>query len=113
MSTSCLFCKFASGEIAVNPVFETVELLAINDIAPVAPTHILVIPKWHYENIAELAAGAPELVAKLHGAADQLAQELGLSGYRSVFNSGASAGQSVFHVHLHLLGGRDFAWPPG
>jgi histidine triad (HIT) family protein len=109
----CLFCKIANGEIPVTPVFESVELFAFNDIAPVAPTHILIVPKWHYANIGELAANAPELTAKLHGLADQLASKEGLAGYRTVFNTGAAAGQSVFHVHLHLLGGRDFTWPPG
>jgi histidine triad (HIT) family protein len=92
---SCLFCKMAAGEIPVDFVFETDSVFAIKDISPQAPTHILILPKSH------------------HDAAAQIAEDLGLDGFRSVFNTGASAGQSVFHAHLHLLGGRPFAWPPG
>ena len=102
-----------AGEIPVDFVFESEDIFAITDISPQAPTHILIIPKAHYENAAELAKAAPEISAKMHEAAAKIAAELGLDGYRSVFNTGASAGQSVFHAHLHLLGGRQFAWPPG
>lgn len=102
-----------AGEIPVDFVFESDDIFAITDISPQAPTHILIIPKAHYENAAELAKTAPEISAKMHEAAAKIAAELGLDGYRSVFNTGASAGQSVFHAHLHLLGGRQFAWPPG
>lgn len=102
-----------AGEIPVHFVFESDDIFAITDISPQAPTHILIIPKAHYENAAELAKAAPEISAKMHEAAAKIAAELGLDGYRSVFNTGASAGQSVFHAHLHLLGGRQFAWPPG
>jgi len=102
-----------AGEIPVDFVFESEDIFAITDISPQAPTHILIIPKAHYENAAELAKTAPEISAKMHEAAAKIAAELGLDGYRSVFNTGASAGQSVFHAHLHLLGGRQFAWPPG
>jgi histidine triad (HIT) family protein len=102
-----------AGEIPVDFVFESDDIFAITDMSPQAPTHILIIPKAHYENAAELAKAAPEISAKMHEAAAKIAAELGLDGYRSVFNTGASAGQSVFHAHLHLLGGRQFAWPPG
>jgi histidine triad (HIT) family protein len=102
-----------AGEIPVDFVFESEDIFAITDISPQAPTHILIIPKAHYENAAEVAKVAPEISAKMHEAAAKIAAELGLDGYRSVFNTGASAGQSVFHAHLHLLGGRQFAWPPG
>ena len=102
-----------AGEIPVDFVFESDDIFAITDISPQAPTHILIIPKAHYENAAELAKAAPEISAKMHETAAKIAAELGLDGYRSVFNTGASAGQSVFHAHLHLLGGRQFAWPPG
>jgi len=102
-----------AGEIPVDFVFESEDIFAITDISPQAPTHILIIPKAHFENAAELAKGAPEISANMHEAAAKIAAELGLDGYRSVFNTGASAGQSVFHAHLHLLGGRQFAWPPG
>ena len=102
-----------AGEIPVEFVFESDEVFAINDISPQAPTHVLIIPKAHYENAADVAKGAPDISAKLHEAAAKIAADRGLDGYRSVFNTGASAGQSVFHAHLHLLGGRPFAWPPG
>ena len=103
----------ASGEIPVDFVFESPNIFAISDISPQAPTHILIIPKTHYENAAEIAASAPVILSEMHAAAAKIAHDLGLDGYRSVFNTGESAGQSVFHAHLHLLGGRRFAWPPG
>jgi histidine triad (HIT) family protein len=103
----------AAGEIPVEFVFESSNVFAINDISPQAPTHVLVIPKAHHENAAELSANAPEVIAEMHAAGAKIAADLNLDGYRSVFNTGASAGQSVFHAHLHILGGRPFAWPPG
>jgi histidine triad (HIT) family protein len=103
----------AAGEIPVEFVFESSSVFAINDISPQAPTHVLVIPKAHHENAAELSANAPEVIAEMHAAGAKIAADLNLDGYRSVFNTGASAGQSVFHAHLHILGGRPFAWPPG
>lgn len=103
----------AVGEIPVEFVFESSNVFAINDISPQAPTHVLVIPKAHHENAAELSANAPEVIAEMHTAGAKIAADLNLDGYRSVFNTGASAGQSVFHAHLHILGGRPFAWPPG
>jgi histidine triad (HIT) family protein len=110
---SCLFCKMASREIPVDFVFESSNVFAINDISPQAPTHVLIIPKAHHENAAELSANAPGVLSEMHGAAAKIAADLKLDGYRSVFNTGASAGQSVFHAHLHILAGRPFAWPPG
>ena len=103
----------ASGEIPVDFVFESSNVFAINDISPQAPTHVLIIPKAHHENAAELSANAPGVLSELHGAAAKIAADLKLDGYRSVFNTGASAGQSVFHAHLHILAGRPFAWTPG
>ena len=103
----------SSGEIPVEFVFESSNLFAIKDIAPQAPTNILIIPKAHHENAAELSANAPSVLSEMHGTAAKIAVDLNLDGYRSVFNTGASAGQSVFHAHLHILGGRPFAWPPG
>ena len=103
----------ASREIPVDFVFESSNVFAINDIAPQAPTHVLIIPKAHHENAAELSANAPGVLSEMHGAAAKIAADLKLDGYRSVFNTGASAGQSVFHAHLHILAGRPFAWPPG
>ena len=103
----------AAGEIPVEFVFESSDVFAINDISPQAPTHVLVIPKAHHENAAELSANAPEVIAEMHATGAKIAADFNLDGYRSVFNTGASAGQSVFHAHLHILGGRPFAWPPG
>jgi len=103
----------AAGEIPVEFVFESSNVFAINDISPQAPTHVLVIPKAHHENAAELSANSPEVIAEMHAAGAKIAADFNLDGYRSVFNTGASAGQSVFHAHLHILGGRPFAWPPG
>ena len=110
---SCLFCDFASGAIPVDLLFSSDTVFAISDINPQAPTHILVIPRLHVENATELAQSAPDVLAELFSAAKKLVAENELSGYRIVFNTGQSAGQSVFHAHLHLLGGRPFAWPPG
>ncbi len=109
----CLFCRFASGEIEVEKIAENSSSFAINDINPVAPTHILIIPKEHHENAGALASEAPETLGMIFSLAAQLASERGLSGYRTVFNTGESAGQSVFHAHLHLIAGRDLSWPPG
>lgn len=109
----CLFCKFANGSIEVPFVYEDDLVYAINDISPQAPTHVLIIPKEHIEIVAGVGADSPEALVRMVAVADQIATERELDGYRSVYNSGASAGQSVFHAHLHLLGGRPFAWPPG
>ena len=103
----------ANGEIPVEFVLNSDRIFAISDIAPQAPTHILIIPKIHQESAAGVAGSDPQLLAEMFKVAGELAQARGLDGYRSVFNTGASAGQSVFHAHLHLLGGRPFAWPPG
>ena len=109
----CLFCKFANKEIPLDFLYEDEDVFAIKDIAPQAPVHILIIPKRHFENAGEVAGGEPATLAAMHNLAKKLATEKNLEGYRTVFNTGASVGQSVFHAHLHLLGGRHFAWPPG
>ena len=114
MSDECLFCKFVSREIEPDPVHETATTLAFRDINPQAPTHVLVIPKAHHATLADLAADAPTLVADLAAAAAAVAEQEGLGeGYRLVFNTGGHAGQTVFHVHGHVLGGRALGWPPG
>ena len=110
---NCLFCNFATGEIPVERVLENDLAFSIKDINPVAPTHFLVIPKAHHENAADLARHAPDALVAIFQLAAQLAEQEGLSGYRAVFNTGASAGQSVFHAHLHLISGRPLSWPPG
>ena len=109
----CLFCNFANRTIEVPFVFEDELVYAINDISPQAPTHVLIIPKAHNEFVAGVGASSPQALSRMAEVADKIAKERGLDGYRSVYNTGASAGQSVFHAHLPLRGGRPFAWPPG
>ena len=111
----CLFCGIASGEIPAKTVRESSRAIAFRDINPQAPTHVLVIPREHYPNLAALAAAGDGLLDEVATLADQVAQKGGVagSGYRVVFNTGADAGQTVHHVHAHLLGGRPLEWPPG
>lgn len=109
----CLFCAIASGEIPADIVLRTPDFVAFRDISPQAPVHVLVIPVEHYESIAELAAKSPNIAGELVAFTEKVAQVAGVSDYRLVFNTGASAGQSVFHAHGHVLGGRDLGWPPG
>jgi histidine triad (HIT) family protein len=111
---ACIFCRIASGEIPAQIVHTTDTLVAFRDLDPQAPTHVLVIPRAHHTNAAELAQAAPDVTAELVRAAAVIAEGDGLGGnYRLVFNTGPGAGQSVFHAHLHLLGGRPMSWPPG
>jgi histidine triad (HIT) family protein len=110
----CLFCKIAAREMDADIVRESDALMAFRDINPVAPTHILVIPKFHLASIRDLAAEHAELLSEVFAIIDAIAQEEGLSGgYRVVTNAGPDAGQSVDHLHWHLLGGRKMGWPPG
>ena len=111
----CLFCAIVAGEIPATPVLETDRILAFRDINPQAPTHVLVIPKEHHRDAAALAAADPGLLGEVITAAHRVAAAEGTveTGYRLVFNTGAQAGQTVWHVHGHVLGGRDLAWPPG
>ncbi len=112
--TECLFCRIVTGEIPATVVHETDEVLAFRDIAPQAPTHVVVIPKAHFVDAAALTAADPGLAGRLLAAGAAVAASEGLDdGYRFVFNPGADGGQTVFHVHLHVLGGRSLAWPPG
>ena len=113
--SSCLFCKIASREIPSDIVRESDRLVAFRDTNPQAPTHILIIPKEHVRSIAEIEEGHGDMLADVAQAAAQLAQAEGIaeSGWRLVTNVGPDAGQSVFHLHFHLLGGRPMAWPPG
>lgn len=110
----CLFCKIVAGEIPATVVAETATTFAFRDVAPQAPTHVLVVPRSHHENAAAVAEAEPEVVADLFTTAKAVAEAEGLGGnYRAVFNTGAGAGQTVFHAHLHVLGGRSLTWPPG
>ncbi len=111
---NCLFCKIVKGEIPSNKVFENKDILAFSDVNPQAPVHILIIPKEHIPTIADISEAQAGLAGQLVLTAKQIAAEQGLeSGFRLVFNCQKDAGQEVFHVHLHLLGGRKFSWPPG
>jgi histidine triad (HIT) family protein len=109
----CIFCKIIIGEIEADVVFRNENVLGFNDLNPQAPTHVLLVPTLHTENAAGVARNSATITAALFLAADEIATQRGLSGYRTVFNTGEAAGQSVFHAHLHLLGGRAMAWPPG
>ena len=111
----CLFCKIAAGEIPAQVIHETDDIIAFCDINPQAPTHAIIIPKRHIPTINDLEAADAKVVGQLYLAAKSIAAAEGFAepGYRVTMNCNAAAGQSVFHIHLHLLGGREFDWPPG
>lgn len=109
----CLFCKIVAGDVPGDVVLTTDEVVAFRDVNPVAPTHVLVVPREHAPDAARTAAADPALLGALVTAAADVAEREGLADYRLVFNTGEGAGQSVFHTHLHVLGGRPLAWPPG
>ncbi len=111
----CLFCRIAARTIPAQVVHETEHVLAFRDIDPKAPVHVLVIPKRHIASVNAVSAGDAALLGELFVAARAIAEAEGLTddGYRLVVNTGAGAGQTVWHIHLHLLGGRDLRWPPG
>jgi len=113
--SDCLFCKMASGEIKPDVLYEDRDVLAFRDIHPQAPTHVLVIPKRHISTTNDIRPEDAELIGKLYLAAKQVAADEGIAerGYRTVMNCLEEAGQAVFHLHLHLLGGRAMRWPPG
>lgn len=115
MSRSCVFCRIAAGEAPAQILRSTPEVVAFRDLHPQAPTHVLIIPRKHVSSVAALADEDAHLGAILLTTARDLARELGIegSGYRLVVNHGPHGGQSVFHLHLHLLGGRPMGWPPG
>ena len=115
MSQDCLFCKIAGGDIPADVVFESESVIAFRDVNPQAPTHVLVIPRKHVATINDLEPGDEPLVGDLYMAAKQVAADEGISesGFRTVMNCNKGAGQSVFHIHLHVLGGRSLSWPPG
>jgi histidine triad (HIT) family protein len=109
----CLFCKIVAGDIPAEVVHSTERTVAFRDLNPQAPLHVLVVPKDHYDNAAALAAGDPAGSAELVTTAAAVAAAEGHDDYRLVFNTGADAGQSVFHTHVHVLAGRSLSWPPG
>jgi histidine triad (HIT) family protein len=113
MSESCLFCRIVRGDIPAKLVAESPECVAFRDVNPQAPTHVLVVPRWHIASLDE--ATDVEILGRMSLMAAQIARDEGIaeSGYRTVINTGHDAGQSVQHIHLHLLGGRHLSWPPG
>jgi histidine triad (HIT) family protein len=113
MPEDCLFCQIVAEQIPATVVKESERTLAFRDINPQAPTHVLVIPRAHHPTVTEVAAADPTLLAEIVETAAAVAEDEGLTDYRLVFNTGAGAGQSVFHVHGHVLGGRALTWPPG
>jgi histidine triad (HIT) family protein len=114
MSADCLFCKIAAKKISSKLVYEDEEVFAFEDIGPQAPTHILICPRKHFGSLNDATSEDQSVLGKLQLVAAQLARKLNLQhGYRTVVNNGEGAGQSVFHLHLHLLGGRTLRWPPG
>jgi histidine triad (HIT) family protein len=113
--SDCLFCKIINREIPGSIVYEDDRVLAFNDINPRAPTHVLIVPKRHITSLIDLSVEDDQLVGELVRRAAAIAKERGISagGFRTVFNTNRDAGQTVFHIHLHLLGGRSMGWPPG
>jgi len=113
--SDCLFCRIVAGEVPSTAVHEAELVYAFRDLAPVAPTHVLVVPKRHIVGADEIGPEDGADVAAMFAAAQTVAEAEGIAerGYRTVFNVGRQAGQSVMHLHLHVIGGRDLAWPPG
>ena len=110
----CLFCRILTGQIPAKKVHEDEHVFAFEDIHPQAPTHVLIIPKKHIPGLKEADGADAEIVGRLHLAAAEIARQRGIEdGYRTVLNVGPRSGQTVFHMHVHLLGGRDLHWPPG
>ena len=113
--TDCIFCKIIQGEIPSTFVYEDEQVVAFNDITPKAPQHVLIVPREHIATLNDIADDQTELVGHMVQTAKHLAKKLGIdeSGYRTLFNCNRGGGQMVFHIHLHLLGGRTMTWPPG
>ncbi|AOV17279.1 histidine triad nucleotide-binding protein [Acidihalobacter aeolianus] len=113
--SDCLFCRIVAGEIPAEPVYQDEDVLAFRDINPQAPLHVLVVPRRHIATLNDLTPDDAGVVGTMHLAAARIAAEHGLAeaGYRTVFNCNEQAGQTVFHLHLHVLGGRALGWPPG
>ena len=113
MTADCLFCKIAAGDIPADKLYEDDEMLAFRDIAPQAPVHFLVIPKKHIQDPAGVTSEDEGLMGRMIRRGAAIAKENNIKDFRLVFNNGAEAGQAVFHIHMHLLGGRPLHWPPG
>lgn len=115
MTNDCIFCRIAAGEIPARKVYEDDTVLAFHDLEPQAPVHVLIIPRRHVSTLLDASTDDADLLGAMQVRAIEIARELGLesNGFRLVTNCLADAGQTVFHIHLHLLGGRKFSWPPG
>lgn len=113
--SDCIFCRIAAGEVPSKIVWQDEEIVAFHDVDPRAPVHVLIIPRKHIASVNELDDADAPTIGRMHVKARDFARELGVSetGYRLVMNTGPEAGQSVWHIHLHLLGGRRMTWPPG
>lgn len=113
--SDCLFCKMVAGEISPDVVYEDDQVLAFRDINPQAPVHVLIVPKRHIATINDIRPEHATLISSLYLAAQRVAEQEGIAerGYRTLMNCNQEAGQSVFHIHLHVLGGRPMGWPPG
>ncbi len=112
--SDCLFCNMVEGTVKARKVYEDERVFVFEDIKPQAPTHVLIIPKKHIRGLKEAQPEDAEIIGYMHLVAAQIARERGIEdGYRTVFNVGPNSGQSVFHIHLHLIGGRRMTWPPG
>jgi histidine triad (HIT) family protein len=112
--SDCLFCRIVAGDLPADVVHRTERTVAFRDVNPQAPTHVLVVPRDHHPDLAAAVAADPTLAADVLGAATDVAHQQGLTGgYRLVTNTGGDAGQSVHHLHVHVLGGRSLSWPPG
>lgn len=111
--SDCIFCRIVGGEIPSKKVFEDDRIVAFEDISPKAPTHVLVVPRAHIARLSEASPAEEALLGAIVARAAAIARERGLSDFRLVVNDGEGAGQSVFHLHFHLLGGRAMGWPPG
>ncbi len=109
--TDCIFCKIANGEIPSKFIYEDDKVAAFNDLNPQAPVHFLVIPKKHYASLNDI--DSKEAFADIFSAIPKITAKLGIKEYRTVINTGASAGQTVFHIHVHVMAGREFTWPAG
>ncbi|HEV7766770.1 MAG TPA: histidine triad nucleotide-binding protein [Thermoanaerobaculia bacterium] len=111
----CLFCRIASGEIPAKKLYEDDDVVAFHDVTPQAPTHVLVIPRRHIPSLDDMTEADVETIGKtmLHATKIARSLQLEVDGYRVVVNNGPAAGQTVFHIHIHVLGGRQFGWPPG
>ncbi len=113
MNNLCSFCRIATGESPARLVYQDPEIIAFHDISPVAPTHVLIIPRKHILSVADASPADGSLLGRMVLVAAQIARESNLASFRLVTNSGRQAGQSAFHLHIHLLGGRTMSWPPG